>query len=751
MKEYNLDDLADLLSEATGSKRKGVYDFIQNSQDLMKAQAAQKEARIAEATSALRPNISTGSNVDIDTEEVKQLKNTVKSQTEDYANSRKRASMGLKELLDEYKSAIYDNKPGILHKINRALQQFSYGYSGGDKKILPALTKQWEQNQDRMITAGKAVDTGSRYSAIEDRLRRKDNDIAKNNADKLNTQLRIKLQEQILKAKQAGDVNALRALEFQAKSFIGQESEEAKMASLALKAAQNPMTAPMVMNEDQLKQSQKSVLDYTTSKTIPGVVGKAMSEKTPGGIINIPKYLEITKPNGDKARELFPNLTRGPAGPSLGSQMVNQGVNIGDKFRSMVGQMSGQGLAPPQASPPQPQPQPQTPSPAQLPTQPARPQMLPTKPQVPAMQGRSQVNPFLDSSTVISQEDRAKGRKLFIGGDLPGENYTIVRPIQNPTADALGKQFGLPGSISSGPGTKDAIDRRENQDKFISTGTKVIVDLTGALATPSKKYPNKTIADVVIGGPGNQPKGDFMGNLSDPSVPNRAPTLAKIAGSVRTLIGSKSASQTAQHIKNVTDDFNTLLGTHAEDPDAQRFATTFSQGISQLLSFYTKSITGSQVNQTELEQFASVIPNMLQSPQTALTLLMEFNTRASIIGTLRNAGYDDSAVYRFMSNPQVMQELKNYSGSYINDAIGARTKISARPGIKSPSADVSRLSPVNIIGHLSEKFGQLGGIEVKRVVRGVGGSKNGPVSPISPFKSPNRSSDIRKLFGIEEK
>jgi hypothetical protein len=149
------------------------------------------------------------------------------------------------------------------------------------------------------------------------------------------------------------------------------------------------------------------------------------------------------------------------------------------------------------------------------------------------------------------------------------------------------------------------------------------------------------------------------------------------------------------------------------------------------LSFYTKSITGSQVNQTELQQFAQVIPNLFTDPQTAVRQLVDFSTKVSIGQELKSANYSEDQISRIMKNPAFTQFLQEESNKYAGDMVRQGKMTSARPGVVNPPVDKNQLLPVNLLGKFMDRYGPdaLGGISVKRIK-----SMPGQLNPIDDKK-----------------
>jgi hypothetical protein len=339
-------------------------------------------------------------------------------------------------------------------------------------------------------------------------------------------------------------------------------------------------------------------------------------------------------------------------------------------------------------------------------------------------------NPLL-----VTDDDIKKAPQLY-STPIQGEQYVIVKnqtPINQASQMAAGR-FGAPAQIVLGqPGEKTAAGKTSSEMKsnFISKTADVITALSDAAKEPSK-IPGKSIAEATLGGPGNDPKG-FLSGMFNNDTPNRLPVVSEVAKKIAQLIhttafASKNADQTTS---SIAAEFNVLLDLYKNDPKAKEFVTRYTQNISQLLSFYTKSITGSQVNQTELQQFAQVIPNLFTDPQTAVRQLVDFSTKVSIGQELKAANYSEDQISRIMKNPAFTQFLQEESNKYAGDMVRQGKMTSARPGVVNPPVDKNQLLPVNLLGKFMDRYGPdaLGGISVKRIK-----SMPGQLNPIDDKK-----------------
>jgi len=103
--------------------------------------------------------------------------------------------------------------------------------------------------------------------------------------------------------------------------------------------------------------------------------------------------------------------------------------------------------------------------------------------------------------------------------------------------------------------------------------------------------------------------------------------------------------------------------------------------------------------------FSVVVPDLFKSPETAATMIMNLTTRAGMINSLRASKYPEQTIYELMNNPQIEEEIKNYTRAYTDDLVSQIPNNSSRPGVKVKGpVDKARLNPANILGSIAEKY-----------------------------------------------
>lgn len=678
----------------------------------------------------------------------------------DVENLRTTAQKKPKDLLQEYKQMIYDQKKGVHHSINRFLQGFMYGYQGGDSKVAPKIIDWYNKNQE-LLAQGKTGEDRA-INNYEGKVNQSYDLMNKYQVayDKFNEQRKQFLIKQLAEAEK----------DPQAAQFAKQELERMKIGDneikagveLYLKSAGNPMTQSQVLTDEQKQQGINNIQQQAQAKGMGAAIPKwlfADNPATPGGIgQNGIQYVPDVNAAGQKVLNAIPRIGHTPGNPKspatfgqiqdkskqllgLGIPGVNNGpipgINTGAIPGINTSQPQGiqsQGMQPQGAQPSQPQP-----SPLQPQVQKPQANVSPANRVVDTFLAKKNGNPLL-----VTDDDIKKAPQLY-STPIQGEQYIIVKnqtPLNQASQAAAGR-FGAPAQIVLGqPGEKTAAGKTsaEMKSNFISKTSDVITALTDAAKEPSK-IPGKSVAEATLGGPGNDPKG-FLSGMFNNDTPNRLPVVSDVAKKIAQLIhtnafANKSAEQTTS---SIASEFNVLLDLYKNDPKAKEFVTRYTQNISQLLSFYTKSITGSQVNQTELQQFAQVIPNLFTDPQTAVRQLVDFSTKVSIGQELKSANYSEDQIARVMKNPAFTQFLQEESNKYANDMVRQGKMTSARPGVKNPPVDKNSLLPVNLLGKFMDKYGPdaLGGISVKRRTQ-LGGQLN-------PQPTPSPQEDKKKKF-----
>lgn len=677
----------------------------------------------------------------------------------DVENLRTTAQKKPKDLLQEYKQMIYDQKKGVHHSINRFLQGFMYGYQGGDSKVAPKIIDWYNKNQE-LLAQGKTGEDRA-INNYEGKVNQSYDLMNKYQVayDKFNEQRKQFLIKQLAEAEK----------DPQAAQFAKQELERMKIGDneiktgveLYLKSAGNPMTQSQVLTDEQKQQGINNIQQQAQAKGMGAAIPKwlfADNPATPGGIgQNGIQYVPDVNAAGQKVLNAIPRIGHTPGNPKSpatfgqiqdkSKQLLGlgiPGVNNGPIPGINTGAIPGINTSQPQGIQPQGmQPQGVQPSPAQQMQQPQGPQPQVQKPQANVSPANRVVDTFLAKKNgnplLVTPEDIQKAPHMY-SPYIQGEQYAIVKNLsQAPQAsqEAAGK-FGTPAQIVLGqPGEKTAAGKQDEFTKanFINKSADVLTRLTNASATPSK-IPGKSVAEATLGGPGNDPNGFVAGTFNNEN-PNRAAILGQVRDHVLKLISSKALDHldAGQTYNAIQSQFNVYLDTYKNDPAAKTFVTNYSQDISQLLSFYTKAITGAQVNKTEIEQFAQVIPSLFTDPQTAARQVINFSTKISISQELKNANYSPEQIGKIMKNPAFTEFLQQESTSYASDMVRQGKMTSARPGVVNPPVDKNRLLPVNLLGKFMDKYGPdaLAGVSVKKVARMPG--------QLNPAPSTNKTLD----------
>jgi len=694
------------------------------------------------------------SQVETSSSYVDNLRNSYLSQQQDTQKFRARADMKPKDLMEEYKATIFDQKPGVLHGINRFLQGVGYGYRGGDMQLLPKVLEDAQKNQQRLIEGGKAEDNSAKALETASRMRQQA-------VDKFNGEKQKRILDAYGKALSANNPAEIKLIEMAAKAenmdMSLMEKAKADAAKAMQAASANPATSTLVNSQDTVNQQNQATQASEFAKGIGKNASKWLFERnpgSPGGIgQNGLRYDKDKNASGETVLTGVPTFGRLPSNPATPAT----GANVRDRFNQLGGMLGNAqlpGIAPQQGGG-SPQLPGQTPQPEgiQPGMQPQGQQPRMQSPQATTSPQNRVVDTFLAKKNgnplLVTDDDIKKAPQLY-STPIQGEQYIIVKnqtPV-NPASQAAAGRFGAPAQITFGqPGEKTAAGKTsaEMKSNFISKASDVITALTDAAKEPSK-IPGKSVAEATLGGPGTDPKG-FISGMFNSDVPNRLPVVSDVAKKIAQLIhtnafANKNADQTTS---SIAAEFNVLLDLYKNDPKAKEFVTRYTQNISQLLSFYTKSITGSQVNQTELQQFAQVIPNLFMDPQTAMRQLVDFSTKISIGQELKSANYSEDQISRVMKNPTFTQFLQEESNKYASEMVRQGKMTSARPGVVNPPVDKNTLLPVNLLGKFMDKYGPeaLGGISVKRI-SSMPGQLNPVEKPIVPSTTNKTLEYLRK-------
>jgi len=689
------------------------------------------------------------SSVETSPETLKTLMSAVEGASGDTKRFRQRASMTPKEIVDEYRAMLFDNKPGVLHKINKAFQWLGHD----PDKDLPVAMDQYQKNQQRLIEGVKSEDNAAKGLDTASRLRQQAMD--KFNSGKVSQQ--DKVVKYLVDARKLGNTEDEQFYKQYAQQLGLDDKALEEKIRLAAGIAKDDGLAPTLLRPQQLQEGAAN----TQAQEFAKGIGKNASSwlfkdnpGSPGGIgQNGIQYVPDTNAAGQKVLNAVPKIGRLPGTPKTPAT----GANVRDRFNQLGGILGNAqlpGIAPQQGGG-SPQLPGQTPQPEgiQPGMQPQGQQPRMQSPQATTSPQNRVVDTFLAKKNgnplLVTDDDIKKAPQLY-STPIQGEQYIIVKnqtPV-NPASQAAAGRFGAPAQITFGqPGEKTAAGKTsaEMKSNFISKASDVITALTDAAKEPSK-IPGKSVAEATLGGPGTDPKG-FISGMFNSDVPNRLPVVSDVAKKIAQLIhtnafANKNADQTTS---SIAAEFNVLLDLYKNDPKAKEFVTRYTQNISQLLSFYTKSITGSQVNQTELQQFAQVIPNLFMDPQTAMRQLVDFSTKISIGQELKSANYSEDQISRVMKNPTFTQFLQEESNKYASEMVRQGKMTSARPGVVNPPVDKNTLLPVNLLGKFMDKYGPeaLGGISVKRI-SSMPGQLNPVEKPIVPSTTNKTLEYLRK-------
>jgi len=700
------------------------------------------------------------SSVETSPETLKTLMSAVEGASGDTKRFRQRASMTPKEIVDEYRAMLFDNKPGVLHKINKAFQWLGHD----PDKDLPVAMDQYQKNQQRLIEGVKSEDNAAKGLDTASRLRQQAMD--KFNSGKVSQQ--DKVVKYLVDARKLGNTEDEQFYKQYAQQLGLDDKALEEKIRLAAGIAKDDGLAPTLLRPQQLQEGVQNIQAQSLAKGMGAAIPKwlfAPNPATPGGLGQTGgRYVKGVGADGHDTYTLLGTYGKTPGKPAtpatlgqvqdkakqlgIGIPGVNNGpvsgINTGPLPGINTSQPEGiqsQGMQPqvPQGRQPQ---QMQAPQPPQMQSPQAN--VSPQNRVVDTFLAKKNGNPLL-----VTDDDIKKAPQLY-STPIQGEQYIIVKnqtPV-NPASQAAAGRFGAPAQITFGqPGEKTAAGKTsaEMKSNFISKASDVITALTDAAKEPSK-IPGKSVAEATLGGPGTDPKG-FISGMFNSDVPNRLPVVSDVAKKIAQLIhtnafANKNADQTTS---SIAAEFNVLLDLYKNDPKAKEFVTRYTQNISQLLSFYTKSITGSQVNQTELQQFAQVIPNLFMDPQTAMRQLVDFSTKISIGQELKSANYSEDQISRVMKNPTFTQFLQEESNKYASEMVRQGKMTSARPGVVNPPVDKNTLLPVNLLGKFMDKYGPeaLGGISVKRRTK-LQGQLNPQEQPLTPSTTNKTLEYLRK-------
>ena len=643
---------------------------------------------------------------------VENLRKSYLAQQQDTEKFRQRANMTPQELMNEYKNMFYDQKKGWGHSINRFLQGFAYGPEV-DQNAAKTAYDQFPKNQQRVVDAGKAEDNSARVLEQASRLRQQA-------VDKFNSEKQKRILDAYGKALSSNNPAEIKLIEMAAKAENMDMSVLEKAKADALKglqvAASNPMTASQVQSPDMLQKGIDLTGRLAMEKGIPGIIGKMLGEKSQQ-VVDLGKM--VSRPDGSMIPVANPQMK---SGPSLGAKMLQGGTSIPsmiDMLRNKAGENRQQFM--PGSIPSQPQQgMPAAPQTLQPQSQGIQPGGQSFQPQAQVAQPMN-ANPL--AYTKPNQGIPEKQAATFENKDLtiprgPGDRYTIAKFIK-PQVSANEKRYGM--KAIEGDGTTDDKKLYNTNAEFVATASALNNSIAEGFNTRSK-FPGQTAMDRIFGSPFNQPgiQGAWnkaMNGFSS-SAPNREGAWGALKDKILSLKGSdKNYEQTKSIVQSQLDQ---LVGKFEDDPGTLKVYNDLNMNLSKILSNYTKAVTGSQVNEKELELFAQVVPDLFKTPETSTQMLLNFTTRAGLINSLRSAGYKEPVIQELMSNPMIVEEVKNYTRAYADDLVSQIPRNSNRPGVKVKGpVDKSRLNPANILGYLSEKFpDQLKGVVVRPVEKG---------------------------------
>ena len=569
-------------------------------------------------------------------------------------------------------------------------------------QLLPKVLEDYQKNQQRMLEGGKSEEVAARAAALENRLRGQQQDTARLGAEKINTQRIAELSKLYQNASAAGDKLQMQALQNELKLILQGGVDNAKAAEILTKNAQNPLTASNVQSPDMLQKGIDLTGRLAMEKGIPGIIGKMLGEKSQQ-VVDLGKM--VSRPDGSMIPVPNPQMK---SGPSLGAKMLEGGTSIPsmiDMLRNKAGENRQQFM--PGSIPSQPQ-QPVVPPTSQPQAQGIQPGGQALQPQAQVAQPRMNANPL--AYTPPNQSIPEKQSKTFQSKGLvtpagPGDKYEIGVFIDPQTAENE-RKYGM--KAIPGKGTSDERKEYQTDAKFVGIGNALNDSIAEGFNTRSKS-PGQTAMHRIFGSPTNQPGVSGAWNKAVNTLnpwsdaPNREGAISSFRKNIEGLAGSNKNTEQAASILQAN--LNQLVGRFDDDEGTKKVFNDINMNLSKLLSSYTKSVTGSQVNEKELELFSIVVPDLFKSPETAASMILNLTTRAGMINALRASKYHEDVIFQLMNNPNVVNDIKNYTRAYAEDLVSQIPNISNRPGVKAKGAiDKNRLNPVNILGSIAEKY-----------------------------------------------